>query len=188
MVNNNTNPDTMRKRINNLESANYAEEIEVLNTDIENIFENTAPEYDKTQTYNEGDFVISEGVLYKAKQTTTGDFDPTKWESTSIVANLGGGSSIKTKEYTGNGGYTITIEFDDTPTYILGIFQKALDNQLPQFYNAFPFVSGKTVAQNLDGGTVKGEVVTLTVSGNNLTIAGNAYFCNGNEDYIILYV
>lgn len=142
MVNNNTNPDTMRKRINNLESANYAEEIEVLNADIENIFENTAPEYDKAQSYNEGDFVISEGVLYKAKQTTTGNFDTTKWESTTIVENLGGGGGgLKSKTYTGTGTTETEIAIGEIPNYIIGLTSVGTYGET---YIMFPFKYGLT--------------------------------------------
>ena len=189
MINSN-HPDTIRRNANSGDGGNWGPEIEGLNEAVENLSTSIAPEFSSTSAYTAGNLAIVEGKLQKAKESiSAGEYDPTKWEDTDIAANLGGGgSAIKTKDYTGNGGYTVTIEFEDTPTYILGIFQKSIVNQIPQFYGAFPFASGKTVAKNLDGGTVKGEVVTLTVEGNNLTIGGNAYFCNSNEDYTILYI
>lgn len=45
-----------------------------------------ADEYDTTATYNEGDFCIYQNTLYKCSATTTGVFDPTKWQATTISA------------------------------------------------------------------------------------------------------
>lgn len=45
----------------------------------------SADEYDTTATYNEGDFCIYQNKLYKCNATTTGDFDPTKWQATTIA-------------------------------------------------------------------------------------------------------
>ena len=44
-----------------------------------------ADEYDTTATYNPGDFCIYQNTLYKCNATTTGAFDPTKWDATTIA-------------------------------------------------------------------------------------------------------
>lgn len=58
---------------------------------------NIAEEYDSTATYDEGDFVIYEGVLYKCTTaiSTPEEWTPAHWTSTLIVENFGsGGASV----------------------------------------------------------------------------------------------
>lgn len=58
---------------------------------------NIAEEYDSTATYDEGDFVIYEGVLYKCTTaiSTPEAWTPAHWTSTLVVENFGsGGASV----------------------------------------------------------------------------------------------
>lgn len=58
---------------------------------------NIAEEYDSTATYDEGDFVICEGVLYKCTTaiSTPEEWTPAHWTSTLVVDNFGsGGASV----------------------------------------------------------------------------------------------
>lgn len=58
---------------------------------------NIAEEYDSTATYDEGDFVIYEGVLYKCTTaiSTPEAWTPAHWTSTLVVDNFGsGGASV----------------------------------------------------------------------------------------------
>lgn len=59
---------------------------------------NIAEEYDSTATYDEGDFVIYEGVLYKCTTaiSTPEEWTPAHWTSTLVVDNFGsgGGASV----------------------------------------------------------------------------------------------
>lgn len=49
-----------------------------------------APEYDSTQTYNEGDIVAYQNYIYKCNTaSTTGDWDETKWDAIKVVDELG---------------------------------------------------------------------------------------------------
>ena len=43
-----------------------------------------APTYDPTVTYSEGNLVVYNNELYRCTSTTTGEFDPSDWESISI--------------------------------------------------------------------------------------------------------
>lgn len=51
-----------------------------------------AEDYSSSETYDEGDFAIQEGKLYKEinPDGTTGDFVAADWAETNIVNNLGG--------------------------------------------------------------------------------------------------
>jgi len=48
-----------------------------------------APTYDPTVTYSEGNLVVYNNELYRCTSTTTGEFDPSDWESISINEILG---------------------------------------------------------------------------------------------------
>lgn len=50
--------------------------------------ENAADAYDDTATYTAGDLCIYQNMLYKANATTTGDFNPTAWDATTISAEF----------------------------------------------------------------------------------------------------
>lgn len=50
--------------------------------------QNAADAYDDTASYTAGEFAIYQNVLYKATAATSGAFDPTKWEQTSIAAEF----------------------------------------------------------------------------------------------------
>lgn len=52
--------------------------------DINAVKDMISDEYDTTATYNAGDFCIHENALYKCTATTTGLWDSSKWELTSI--------------------------------------------------------------------------------------------------------
>ena len=58
---------------------------------VNGLISNIAPTYDNTQTYNEGDSVIYDGVLYVCNTAISSaeDFDNTKWDSTTLVEILG---------------------------------------------------------------------------------------------------
>ncbi len=47
-----------------------------------------ATDYDEGATYQAGDYVIKDGELYRATDSTSGTFDSSKWEKTSITSNL----------------------------------------------------------------------------------------------------
>lgn len=61
----------------------------------------SADAYDTTETYDEGDIVIYENVLYKCKaDNVSGNWDSTKWEVTTLakeIANGGGGGGDASK-------------------------------------------------------------------------------------------
>lgn len=59
---------------------------------------NLAEEYDSTATYDEGDFVIYEGVLYKCTTaiSTPEAWTPAHWTSTLVVDNFGSGGATVT--------------------------------------------------------------------------------------------
>ena len=50
--------------------------------------ENAADAYADTASYTAGDLAIYQSKLYKATAATSGAFDPTKWEQTSIAAEF----------------------------------------------------------------------------------------------------
>ena len=54
--------------------------------------QNIATDYDDTQTYTQGDYVIENGVLYKCVTavTTPESFDPTKWTQVTVGDELEG--------------------------------------------------------------------------------------------------
>lgn len=64
----------------------------------------SADAYDTTETYDEGDIVIYENVLYKCKaDNVSGNWDSTKWEVTTLakeIANGGGGGDASKTELT----------------------------------------------------------------------------------------
>ena len=47
-----------------------------------------AKDYNEASSYQAGDYVIKDGELYRATDSTSGAFDSTKWEKTSITSNL----------------------------------------------------------------------------------------------------
>ena len=47
-----------------------------------------ATEYDPSASYQAGDYVIKDGELYQATDSTSGSFDSSKWEKTSITSKL----------------------------------------------------------------------------------------------------
>lgn len=49
---------------------------------------NAADAYDETATYTAGALCIYQNILYKANATTTGAFDPTAWDPTTISAEF----------------------------------------------------------------------------------------------------
>lgn len=55
-----------------------------------NVYSLIAEEYDSSKTYNIGDYCIYDYKLYKCNtQISTGeDFDPTKWDQTTIMDEL----------------------------------------------------------------------------------------------------
>ena len=53
--------------------------------DIETIVENIADTYSSSESYAEGDLCIHEYALFKCIGATTGTWDSTKWESTTIA-------------------------------------------------------------------------------------------------------
>ena len=63
--------------------------------------QNIATNYDDTQTYVVGDYVIYDGLLYKCDTavTTAETFDPTKWTHVVVTDEMGSGG--------GSGGHTI---------------------------------------------------------------------------------
>ena len=50
-----------------------------------NIYSLLADQYNSSQTYNAGDYCIYEYQLYKCNDTTTGNWDSTKWDGTTII-------------------------------------------------------------------------------------------------------
>ena len=46
-------------------------------------------DYSTSTTYNEGDFAVYQDVLYVCTATTTGAWDSTKWEQTSVNDIIG---------------------------------------------------------------------------------------------------
>lgn len=46
-------------------------------------------DYSTSTTYNEGDFAVYQDVLYVCTATTTGNWDSTKWEQTSVNDIIG---------------------------------------------------------------------------------------------------
>lgn len=72
--------------------------------------ENIATEYDPTDTYAKGDYVIYENVLYICTDSdgTTGTFDPTAWSQTELAEH--------TAQNTANFG----TDYDENTTYNTG--------------------------------------------------------------------
>lgn len=53
-----------------------------------NIYTLLAPEYNSSSTYSSGDYCIHDYALYKCNDTTTGDWDSSKWDQTTIMDEL----------------------------------------------------------------------------------------------------
>lgn len=102
--------------------------------------QNIATDYDDTQTYAVGDYVIYDGLLYKCDTavTTAETFDPTKWTHVVVTDEMGSGG--------GSGGHTI---YDKNGTAL------AQENGL-QFTGAVSVsddsVNGRTVVDITGGG------------------------------------
>lgn len=59
---------------------------QVMNTLVQNPVVSDA--YDPTKTYTAGEYCIQNNTLYRANANTTGTWDSTKWDATSIAAEL----------------------------------------------------------------------------------------------------
>lgn len=83
--------------------------------------ENAADAYDDTASYTAGDLAIYQSKLFKATAATSGAFDPTKWQQTSIAAEFERKHKwelLKTITADGN-----TARYDETiPAGCIGLF------------------------------------------------------------------
>lgn len=68
-----------------IDSIKMPEENEARQLRDNNIYSLLADQYSSSQTYNLGDYCIYEYQLYKCNDTTTGDWDNTKWDPTTII-------------------------------------------------------------------------------------------------------
>lgn len=75
---------------------------------------NLADTYDTTETYEEDDYCIYQGLLYKCTAQTTGEFDTDDWVQTTITDELAQG---------GGGGATVIANPTGTPTDNLDTIQ-----------------------------------------------------------------
>lgn len=50
-----------------------------------NIYTLLAPEYNSSLTYISGDYCIHDYILHKCNGATTGDWDSSKWDQTTIT-------------------------------------------------------------------------------------------------------
>lgn len=53
-----------------------------------NVYTLLAPKYNSSSTYSSGDYCIYDYTLYKCNNTTTGDWDSSKWDQTTIMDEL----------------------------------------------------------------------------------------------------
>lgn len=73
----------------NWEAVTVGDELERL----DDVVHNFAPEYDATETYNDGDVVVYEDKLYTCNADgTTGAFNPSKWDESTVVEVIEGAS------------------------------------------------------------------------------------------------
>lgn len=93
---------------------------------------NIADEYDSTSTYDEGDFCLYEGVLYKCLVdiSVAEAWDSTHWTSTLIVDNFGGGGgasvtlgTIVPSDASGSNG-DLYVQYDGTSYAVIEYFVK----------------------------------------------------------------
>lgn len=72
-----------------------------------------ADAYDENNSYTAGDYCIYSDVLYKCNGSTTGTFDPSKWDATTIADEfISIISDINTKQDSLYGGTISTTDFD----------------------------------------------------------------------------
>lgn len=68
-----------------IDSIKMPEENEPRQLRDNNIYSLLADQYNSSQTYNAGDYCVYEYQLYKCNDTTTGNWDSTKWDGTTII-------------------------------------------------------------------------------------------------------
>ena len=71
--------------------------IEDNSSNISNLYNDIANEFSASATYSVGDYVIYNGMLYKAHNSVSaGSFDPNDWIAIQIVDEIGGGGGSST--------------------------------------------------------------------------------------------
>lgn len=68
-----------------IDSIKMPNESEIRNIRDNNIYALLAPEYNSLSAYILGDYCIHNYVLYKCNGATTGDWDSSKWDQTTIT-------------------------------------------------------------------------------------------------------
>lgn len=103
-----------------------------LETLIKVVEDDIAGVYDENNSYIVGDYCIYSDVLYKCNGSTTGTFDPSKWDATTIADELASvnnainllidktdaivlNASIEHQTIAANTGVTLNVTFDDLP-------------------------------------------------------------------------
>lgn len=69
----------------NIDSIKMPNENEPYSIRDKNVYTLLAPEYDSSKTYDTGDYCTHDYGLYKCNDTTTGDWDISKWGYTTII-------------------------------------------------------------------------------------------------------
>ena len=103
--------------------------------------------YNPSTSYSAGDTVIApNGSLVKALDSTTGDYDSTKWEETNIVENLSADSGISEVTISTAGDVTQALDankiYHFTGALTSLTITLAAASGLPQYH--FDFISGAT--------------------------------------------
>lgn len=118
----------------------------LLKGNVNNLADSIAGKYDPNTEYHAGQIVVYEYELKRALGTTTGEFDPTKWEDVKITDLLGGG-----------GGESIIIRASSHKTVDTYEVPVLTDTQLTQAYNGV--VAGKNVFIVDDLDTITSQVL-----------------------------
>lgn len=168
------------------ESAN----VDIINAnmeDIDDIMHNTqislAPAYDQNETYNTGDIVMYEMLMYKCKEdNVTGAWNASKWERTTAGESGGGadldiyGEASGTAEASFSDGAEASLvecEIGIVPSQDLNGYSKPWAGGAGKNKNAYPYVAGTRVISDVN--------FTMNNDGT-ITLSGTA---TAQADYIL---
>lgn len=113
--------------------------------------ENVASAYNSATQYKAGDFCIQQNKFYKANANTTGDFDPTAWDETTIEAEF-------EKKHTWSLFETITA--DGTSTRIESILPAGTTAAIMKCH----FTTGATASAGFHSVKLTNESGRITIS------------------------
>lgn len=171
---------------------NYSTKTET-STEVNKVAHDIAVEYDESTLYGIGDLCIKDKLLYKCNTNdTTGTWDSTKWDLTTVNSELGviKGNYVKTSDYQSdltkiNNNFAPI--YDSTATYSVGdlcIYQGTLYKCITAISTAEAFDSTHWLAYSVkDVGeglniidssemTISGNTATLTIAQHNLMLNG----------------